>query len=377
MKTKIKKTLLLMMSLMLMASVVFTGCGETEEKEEKKDKKDKKEKEEEADETVVSSVEDLLDAIEPGVTIRIEDGNYNLTEYIEDVDIDDFNDDHKYVYFRECYDGYELVISGVDDLTIYSDIEDEVEIQVEPRYAVVLNFDACTNIYLKHLIVGHTEEEAYCTGAVLNFSSCENISLNGMDLYGCCTYGIEGDYTDGIYVSDSVIRDCSYGLMYLQCCTSLDFESCSMYGCDGYNMIDVYSTQGEFNDCSFYDNTFDQSWNTFIALSSDNDLVFNSCYFGQQESISIYKELLDQPTLTFNDCTFEEVTGSSAIPVTPVDVQVSSVEELLDEIAPYTFITVEAGQYNLTDYIDSIDIDDFNDTHEYVQITEVSRWRCR
>ncbi len=296
-------TILLMFSLLL-----TTGCGEkgdkvtmaetmeteshevvqtTEEQgvEETDSSQTEKGKDsEEAEEVIrVSSTEEFLEAIAPGVTIFVEPGYYNMSEYLEEVSMwkgYDWNAEHPYVKLEDCYDGVEVVIENADDLTIMGDVESlaDTEIVVEPRYAAVLTFYNCCNLNLSFLTMGHTET-GDCSGNVLNFYGCKNITLSAMDLYGCGVCAIEtGKGTGDLYVYSSTLRDCSYGSLYItEAVGDFEFHDCTLTGsyCGGY-----------------YEN------------SADCELYFYNCIFGEEETNTWYF-WKDIHTM---DCTWSEVT---------------------------------------------------------------------
>lgn len=93
--------------------------------------------------THVSSVEELVEAIRPQAKIRIEPGYYNLTDYLSEFqnvgDWGAWNDEHEYVQILDTFDGLELVIKNVTELTIEGGSDDpaKTEIVIEPRYAAV------------------------------------------------------------------------------------------------------------------------------------------------------------------------------------------------------------------------------------------------
>lgn len=89
-----------------------------------------------------------------------------------------------YYYWEETYDGPELYISQISNLTIRGSGEDHAVnvISSVPRYSNVLNFLNCSNIMVRGLTVGHTEEEGYCTGGVLLFRNCEEILVEDCGL---------------------------------------------------------------------------------------------------------------------------------------------------------------------------------------------------
>ena len=364
-----KRFKFLMTAMTLCAAMIFTACGAEKEEEEKKDKKDKKDKTEEDSEIRVSSTEDLLDAIAPGVTIVIEDGVYDMTPDLEELygsDGKEFNNHHDYVQIRDAYDGLEVVIVGVDDLTIRGDYE--TELQVEPRYACVLNFENCEDISLEGMTVGHTTGEGYCSGAVLYFSDCDGVNISGMDLYGCGTYGIYANYSYNITVDSTIIRDCSYGTVNIMD-SSAEFNDCPMYGCECFNLFDIYDSTVTFNNCDFHDNRASEYGADFIYDTEANSVIFNNCSFGGFETSVLNAQTFNYGSFTFNDCTYDDSITDDPTDVTYLDVD--NLEDFLDSIYPYTYVTLASGTYVLSDYLNSIDVDEFNDTHDYVNIEEV------
>ncbi|MBQ9929133.1 MAG: right-handed parallel beta-helix repeat-containing protein [Lachnospiraceae bacterium] len=231
----------------------------------------------------VSSTEEFLDAIAPGVTIFVEPGYYNMSEYLEEVQTwkgYDWNAEHPYVKLEYCYDGVEVVIKNADDLTIMGDAESlaQTEIVVEPRYAAVLTFFNCCDLNLSFLTMGHTETGA-CSGNVLNFYGCKNITLSAMDLYGCGVYAIEtGKGTGDLYVYNSTLRDCSDGSLFMiEGVGNFEFRDCILTGsyCGGY-----------------YGN------------SADSELHFYNCTFGEGETNTWFF----WPDIYAIDCTWTEIT---------------------------------------------------------------------
>lgn len=231
----------------------------------------------------VSSTEEFLDAIAPGVTIFVEPGYYNMSEYLEEVQTwkgYDWNAEHPYVKLEYCYDGVEVVIKNADDLTIMGDAESlaKTEIVVEPRYAAVLTFFNCCDLNLSFLTMGHTETGA-CSGNVLNFYGCKNITLSAMDLYGCGVYAIEtGKGTGDLYVYNSTLRDCSDGSLFMiEGVGNFEFRDCILTGsyCGGY-----------------YGN------------SADSELHFYNCTFGEGETNTWFF----WPDIYAIDCTWTEIT---------------------------------------------------------------------
>ena len=134
------------------------------------------------------------------------------------------------------YDGRQLDIVNMHNLTIKGGKSSSIIIS--PRYACVLNFYGCSGIRIENLTLGHTEE-GYCEGSVVYVEGCEDITIADCDLYGCGTYGIEGNKNNGLVMERSIIRDCSYGIMCLRGCQSFTFRNCDFYRCRDANLIDT------------------------------------------------------------------------------------------------------------------------------------------
>ena len=226
----------------------------------------------------VDTVEDFLEAIQPGATILFAPGYYNFSQYIEEVWAEEgetWNKNHPYVNLKECFDGVEIVIQHVDGLFISGDNENLTEIVIDPRYAQVLNFEECNNISLSGLTMGHTEI-GDCSGNVLNFYGCQNINLSAMDLYGCGVYGIGSyDGTGEMYVYSSTIRDCAYGaLEILDGDGRFEFRNCSLTGSEAYDRYEK-SPHSElaFYECMFGDN--ETSYYMFLEDIYTEDCIWS------------------------------------------------------------------------------------------------------
>lgn len=262
-------TILLVFSLLL-----STGCGGKGKMTDSSD----------SEEVIrVSSTEEFLEAIAPGVTIFVEPGYYNMSEYLEEVCKRkgyDWNEEHPYVKLQDCYDGVEVVIQNTDDLTITGDVESlsQTEIVVEPRYAAILTFLNCCNLNMSFLTMGHTET-GECSGNVLNLYGCKNITLTAMDLYGCGVYAIEtGKGTGELHVYSSTLRDCSSGPLYItDAVGNIEFHDCTLTGSD---------------------------WGGYYENSSDAELYFYNCIFGEEETNVWYF----WPDIHTIDCSWSEIT---------------------------------------------------------------------
>ena len=151
-------------------------------------------------------------------------------------------------------DGRQLTMKNIANLTIVGG--EGSEIVVEPRYANVLNFLNCKNITLRNLTVGHTDK-GYCEGGVIYLENCEKVKIDGCDLYGCGTMGIESYNTHDLRCVRTTIRDCSYGIMTLVDTSNAQFIDCTFTRCREFGLVEIRGQQSyniDFRRCSFTEN---------------------------------------------------------------------------------------------------------------------------
>ena len=258
----------------------------------------------------VSDVDGLMAAIGPGREIHVAPGVYNLTEWVDrKLGPNGPDSGNPYVEVVNLYDGYEVWISEVRNLTIKADDSwnaGTVELVVEPRYANVLTFSGCDQILLTGLTLGHTPEPGFCMGGVLRFVSCGRMAMSGMDLYGCGTYGIIAEAVDSIQVVDSVIRDCSYGLLEFYQVADAGFGDVVFRDCGGYDMINAGYSNLSFQSCFFLNNAWEENYSHFVQMDDYSDLSFHACIFDRQsyfdltERMDGYSITLERPTVVDN-----------------------------------------------------------------------------
>lgn len=222
----------------------------------------------------VSTSEEFLNAIAPNTKLILSAGTYNLTK------VDKEKVSNKYVWWGKVLDGEEVIISGVSNLSISGGTDTaSALVCVEPRFANALNFSGCSNIVVKMLTVGHTLQEAYCTGGVLHFyAGSKNISIASCDLYGCGTYGIVAENVSGINVGNTIIRDCSYGAICCISVSSMIFEACSIYDCKEFAIVDLCDCNNvSFARCLISNNTSASEWHSFFSFLRCNSVSVKNC----------------------------------------------------------------------------------------------------
>ena len=205
-------------------------------------------------EITVTNADEFLAAIGPDRTIVVSE-SFCLADAA-----DYGSDEGLYYRWETCYDGPQLVISGVYDLTIRGAKADgSTTVTAVPRYANVIGFTFCDNVTIADLTLGHSDGTSECSGDVLDFENCNGITLDGCRLYGCGTLGVNAWYCTELQLTDCEIYDCSIGGVVLGSVYDVTFENCSihdvpspaisLYGCDEvmWNNADV---SGEHFDVS-------------------------------------------------------------------------------------------------------------------------------
>lgn len=132
----------------------------------------------------------------------------------------------QHYYWEEVYDGHQLTICDVSNLTIRAEGEDITAhtVSARPRYAHVLNFENCASITVEGFTAGHTIEPGSCSGGVIGFRGCEDILINHCGLYGCGVVGVWAEQSQRILVTNCDIYECSWGGVYMVACREVSFN---------------------------------------------------------------------------------------------------------------------------------------------------------
>ena len=238
----------------------------------------------------VGTVEELIEALQDDATILLEPGVYNVTGWLSfgDADMVGRWENVFYpiyaegIYTEDAFDGPELVIAGYRNLTIRSaDPDNPAEIVCLPRYADVLTFQNCAALTLENLILGHTEEQGYCSGAVVNLQDCYNASLIGCRLYGCGTYGVTASSSSKLTLENCEVYDCTEGCAELQFTDAL-FLNSNFHSCEGYTMFSMYFSDVEFEGCAFRELN-----GNMLYLGDYSSAVFRSCQLDEAARLSV------------------------------------------------------------------------------------------
>ena len=171
------------------------------------------------------------------------------------------------IYHEEVYDGLEIIIKGVNNLSIISD-GGESKLLVTPQYANVLTFRDSKNIIITNLVLGHDAKPGECAGGVLVFENCKNIIINNSILFGCGIEGLKLSNVDTFIFNSSIIRKCTQSIMSISNSNNTFFRKSKFEK----NQIIFYGVGTsdfsfiEFDECIFSDN---YSWKESKAIKSE------------------------------------------------------------------------------------------------------------
>ena len=207
-------------------------------------------------EIVVTTVDDFLAAIGPDRTIVLDGASFCLA------DASDYGSGEGWYYHWDmCYDGPQLIVTGVSNLAIRSAAKDPTAttLTATPRYADVLCFQSSDNVRLSGLTLGHTEGPSDCSGAVLDFENCNGVVLDGCRLYGCGTLGVNAYTCSELQLTDCEIYDCSIGGVTLFTVYGAAFQNCRIH--------DVPSPAVSLYDC------YEVTWNGTVVPGNHYDVT--------------------------------------------------------------------------------------------------------
>ena len=173
----------------------------------------------------VGTVDELLAAIASDTVIELKEGTYSLPE-ARNYGRESGNPDY---LWNEAYDGWELEIRNIRNLTLRGAGIGKTVISTDPRYANVISFSGCRNIEVSGLTAGHTQEPGFCAGGVLYYNGCTSVSVDASGLYGCGVIGVWAQNCSDLSVTASEIYECSYSAVSVYSCRNVRVENCAVY----------------------------------------------------------------------------------------------------------------------------------------------------
>lgn len=216
----------------------------------------------------VSTADELIAAVGSDKTIRLKKGIYDISQ--------SWKVKNRVINWVDEYDGLCPVIRGVSNLAIIG--EEGAEIVIEPAYGWVFSFENCSAITLSGITFGHSVP-GHCLGGVLRFKNCEQIDMSHCDLYGSGTIGISLERTQKFAMSDSIIRECTYGLLRIERSTDISFINTQLRDTGEYSLIEVIASENVlWQDCTFSNN---RGSALFSIDSLSANILAESCLFSR------------------------------------------------------------------------------------------------
>lgn len=280
----------------------------------------------------VNNVNEFIDAIGPNRKIVLKQKEYNLSRPEKEYK------PNKYVRWEEEYDGDELVIQNVNNLTIEGLSKTLSSIVVEPRYVNVITFENSNDINIINIYAGHTPEKGGCTGGVFRFIDSNRINIEKSTLFGSGRIGLELFNVNDLLFNESIITDCSEAIMAIYDSKNIKFLNSRFEGNEGYyRFIDITRSSNIVFDRIIITNN-----NPAIEGDYDNQLFYI------EESEEIY---LRNSEISNNNTFFSNTYTLINIEETTFKNNLQSINEI--ESARYN----EIGYYYLLigEYKDSLD----------------------
>ncbi len=172
----------------------------------------------EPQEIAVSGADELLQCLGPNRRIILSAGDYDMTAVTEKMA------DVPFLARERVHDGLQLIIKGLENLTLVNAHGARPHVYVAPAYAFPLMFQNCSGVKIEGLRVGHFPKEGYCQGGVVALHGCRNVQIVDTELYGCGTVGIEIVDGDAIYVEGCVIEKCNTGFATIHKTTNVSIR---------------------------------------------------------------------------------------------------------------------------------------------------------
>ena len=257
----------------------------------------------------VSNTQQFLESLGSNRIIKMEPGRYEMSR--------------------------QLNFSGVKNLTIRGagTTGDKItEIVLDDETSFIMLFDDCSDIVIENLKAGHSVS-GFCTGGVFSFGNSSRISINGAYMYGSGTEGLLLLNVSDMKVTNSRIYECTYYIMTVTGGANISFEKCEFYYNKEYSLVNVSETKNlSFTDCEFRGNKGSKMFDV-----NDAKVLVRRCAFrGNLVDESIEH---NSANVSFADCVFE--TGT---------VSVSNAQQFLEALGSNRVIEMEPGRYNLSEF---------------------------
>ena len=234
-----------------------------------------------SDAVSVHNVDELLAAIAPDTVIQLEPGTYNLSGakgY-------GLPSESPYYAWTEKYDGFELMLQNVKNLTIRGSGKVNTTLECDPRSASVINLKNCENVTLEDFTAGHTLELGQCSSGVIYLQNCTGTDMNRLGIYGCGMIGLQAADSKDISLADSDVYDCSSSAAEIISCEDVTISGTRIYriGSEeygGYTYFDIGSSRNvTVENCEISDSSL-----MYLAIVSGSTVQMKGNLFSNNRS---------------------------------------------------------------------------------------------
>ena len=323
----------------------------------------------------VKNADEFLAAIAPDTKIVLEPGTYILSEAAG------YGASGSDWYrWAEVYDGWQLTVTGVENLTILGSGSLVTIIETDPRNSEVLAFENCSNLTLEDFTAGHTRNRGECGGGVVEINACENVTMNRLGLYGCGVIGLSASGCTNVTLQESDIYECSNSAVWLTESRGVRVENCRIYDIGdeeygGYTFFEIATSSDvviENNQLS------DSDLNHLIATHGSTVELRNNlfsgnrpqggAFFGETVSITMDGNRFEDNTIrkwydfevvakdkhgnALPEEKLHEMYGTDPEPTEPkepqLEIHVSTVDEFIAAIGPNKDIVLDSELYDLS-----------------------------
>ena len=264
---------------------------------------------------IVSTAQELADAIAPGRCITLKEGVYDLSTVTETASpyVEAGSDLGYYGYMRKAA----LLVSGVEGLTLQAAPGAKVEIVTPDMHSEVLMFRQCVDITVSGIEAGHTVTGEYeCDAGVVFLEQSADITIIDCLFYGCGSVGIWLRDCDFVQVVDTTVTDCSLRAVDLSNSYDITFAGCRFVDNRAYGGI-IYgsSSTAVFSHCEISGNKL-LSWSLVeFNMEHVDGVLFEHCMIrdnslteesAQEQSKGWDKWLFKGQGISLRDCEIEK-----------------------------------------------------------------------
>ncbi len=221
----------------------------------------------------ITSANAFARAIVPGATVELGEGTILL-----EPDNGDLQTGNSFCRWESVYEGYELVISNVSNVTIRGAGQGKTTLESNPRAATVLTFENCENVTLEGFTAGHVPGAEPCEGNVINLRNSSNVTMKDLGLFGCGATGVWADSSTNLTLEGCDIYECSAFAMSLNVVQGCQIKGCTFRNIGSKMMGSAVVVAWTGSDLTLTDTTIKDN-NTYDLFTLGQSATFTRCSF--------------------------------------------------------------------------------------------------